>query len=50
MHANVSAHLPPNAQAKLTGAARKDVEARKTTMAAPVSFSRWLAAEFGPLV
>jgi hypothetical protein len=32
--------------AKLTGAASKDVEARKTRMAAPVSFSRSLALEF----
>ena len=33
----------PNAKAKLTGAACKDVDARKTCMAAPVSFSRWFA-------
>src|SRR5437764_7669241 len=40
----IRCHLqPPPANARLScGAAFKDVEARKTRMAAPVSFSRWL--------
>jgi hypothetical protein len=36
--------LEPNAKAELPGAASKDVEARETEMAAPVSFSRWFAS------
>jgi len=39
----------PCAKAKLTGAACKDVMARKTRIAAPVSSSRWIAAGLTPL-